>query len=209
LSLLSSSSSSSSSQSIVALAAPTSNFTHSATSHLPPLLATPLPLVLPLSPLLSGWLLHRLSSCRHVPCEHLLLRRCLLFLRSCTSCLASCCIVVHPICQPQLHRHPASKVQLELIQHRLQVADHRQQHYVPPHPALALVPPGNDVSKLPLCGRDTGLGGREGRCRRCTARGGAVGNIIVIDCAVKHPPRPSARMRIVVAVVARQRRRRL
>ena len=80
------------SRSIVALAAPTSNFPHAATSHLPPLLAAPLPLVLPLSPLLSGWLLHCLSSCRRVPCQRLLLRRCLSFLRSCASCPADCCI---------------------------------------------------------------------------------------------------------------------
>ncbi len=74
------------------MAAPTSNFPHAATSHLPPLLAVPLPLVLPLLPLLSGWLLHRLSSCRRIPYQRLLLRRRLSFLCSCASCTAGCCI---------------------------------------------------------------------------------------------------------------------
>ncbi len=83
---------SSSSRSIVVSVVPTSNFTHAATSHLPPLLAAPLPLVLPLLPLLSGWLLHRLSSCCHVPCQRLLLRHRLSFLRSCASRPAGCCI---------------------------------------------------------------------------------------------------------------------
>ena len=67
-----------------------SNFTHAATSHLPPLLDAPLPLVLPLLLLLSGWLLHCLSSCRRVPCQRLLLRRRLSLLYSCASCLAGC-----------------------------------------------------------------------------------------------------------------------
>ena len=81
-----------SSRSIVASAALTSNFPHAATSHLPPLLAAPLPLIQPLSPLLSSWLLRRLSSRCRVPCQSLLLRRRLSFLRSCASCLAGCCI---------------------------------------------------------------------------------------------------------------------
>ena len=167
-------------------------------------LAAPSPLVLWLLRLLSGWLLCHLSSRRRIPCQRLCLslRRRLSFLRSRASCLAGCCVAVHPVHQPQLHRHPASEVQLELVQHRLQVADHRQQHYVPPHPAPTLVPPGNGVSKLLLCGRDTGLEGRERRCRRRTARGGAVGDVIVVDCAVEHPHRPSPRMRIVAAVAA-------
>ena len=79
-----------SSRSIDASEAPTSNFPHAATSHLPPLLAAPLPLVLPLSPLLSGWLLHRLSSCHRVLCQRLLLHRHLSFLCSRASCLAGC-----------------------------------------------------------------------------------------------------------------------
>ncbi len=174
-------------------------------------LATPPPLVLLLLCLLSGWLLCHLSSHRCIPCQRLCLSscHCLSFLRSRAACLAGCCIAIHPVCQPQLHQHPTSKVQLELVQHRSQVADHRQQHYVLPHPAPALVPPGNSISKLPLCWRDTGLEGRERQCRRCTARRGAVGNISIVDCAVEHPPRPSARMRIVAAAAARRRRRRL
>ena len=218
-----------SSRLIVALAAPTSNFSHPATSHLPPLLTTPLPLVLPLLPLLSGWLLHHLSSYRRVPCQRLLLRRRLSFLRSCASCTAGChidsphtavshlpallpgglgpgggslwaaafssrravtfcsaalapliwLVVVTPLltpshplpappplvapsplvppllrllsgwllCRhpphppPQLHQHPANKVQLELIQHRSQVAYHCQQHYYRPTPSLPLSHP--------------------------------------------------------------------
>ena len=160
-------------------------------------LAAPLPLVLPLLRLLSGWLLCHLSSRRCIPCQRLCpsSRRRLLFLRSRASCLAGCCIAIHPVRQPQLHQHPASKVQLELVQHRLQVAGHRRQHYVPPHPAPALVPPGNGVSKLPLCWHDTGLEGWEQRCRHRSARRGAVGNVSVVDCTVKHPPRPSERRR--------------
>jgi hypothetical protein len=162
-------------------------------------LAASLPLVLLLLRLLSGWLLCHLSSCRRIPCQRLCLssRRRLSFLCSCDSCPAGCCVAVHPVRQPQLHRHPTSKVQLELVQHRLQVADHRQQHYVPPHPAPALVPPGNGVSKLPLCGQDTGLERRERHCCRRTTRRGTVGDVIVVDCAIKHPPRPSACMHIV------------
>ncbi len=70
-------------------------------------LAAPLPLVLLLLRFLSGWLLCHLSSCRHIPCQCLRLssRHRLLFLRSCDSCLAGCCVAIHPVRQPQLHRH--------------------------------------------------------------------------------------------------------
>jgi hypothetical protein len=100
-------------------------------------LATPLPLVLSLLRLLSGWWLCHLSSCRCIPCQRLRLlsRSHLSFLRSRVSCPAGCCVAVYPVRQPQLHQHPASEVQLELVQHWLQVADHRRQHYTPPsHP---------------------------------------------------------------------------
>ena len=80
---------------------------------------------------------------------------------------------------------------------------------LPPHPAPALVPPGNGVSKLPLCWHDTGLEGQEQRCRRRTVRRGAVSSVIVVDCAIEHPPRPSACMGIMAAAAARRRRRRL
>ena len=149
--------------------------------------------------LLSGWLLCHLSSRRCIPCQRLRLslRRCLSFLCSCASCPAGCCVAIHPVCQPQLHQHPVSKMQLELVQHRSQVVDHHRQHYVPPHPAPALVPPSNSVSKLPLCWWDTGLEGRAQQCRHCIARRGVVANVSVVDCAIEHPPRPSVRMRIV------------
>ena len=175
-------------------------------------LAARSPLVLLLLRLLSGWLLCHLSSRRCIPCQRLRLssRRRLLFLHSRVSCPAGCCVATHPVRQPQLHQHPASKVQLELVQHRSQVADRRQQHYVPPHLAPALVPPGKGVSKLPLCWRDTGLEGQEQQCRHRTARRGVIGNISVVDCAVKHLPRPSACMRIVaVAAATRRQRQRL
>ena len=73
----------------------TSNFPHDATSHLPPLLAVPLPLVLPLLPLLSGWLMRRLFPRHRVPCQSLLLHPRLSFLRSRASCLAGCRIDSH------------------------------------------------------------------------------------------------------------------
>ena len=66
------------------------NFFHAAMSHLSPLLAALLPLILPLSPLLSVWLLCHHSSCRHIPCQCLSLHRCLSFLRSRASCPAGC-----------------------------------------------------------------------------------------------------------------------
>ena len=65
--------------------------------------------------------------------------------------------------------------------------------YCPPPPAPALVLPGGGISKLPLCGRDTGLKGRERQCRRRTACGGAIGDVVVIYCIVRHPPRPHLR----------------
>ena len=130
----------------------------------PSTLAAPLPLGLPLLRLLSGWLLRCLSSRHPVPFQRLRLssRRRLSFLRYCTSCPYGCCVAVRPVRQPQLHQHPTSKVQLECVQPRSQVADHRRQHYIlsPPCPR-PLVPPGSGVSKLPLCGRDTGLEGWE------------------------------------------------
>ena len=127
-----------------------------AADHLGPTpspLTVPSPLVLRLLHLLSGWMLCHLFSRCHIPCQGLRLssHRRLSFLRSGASCLAGCCVAVHPVRQPQLHQHHAIKVQLELIQHRLQVTDHQRQHYVPPHPTHTLVPPGNSVSKLPLC----------------------------------------------------------
>ena len=58
---------------------------------------------------------------------------------------------------------------------------------------VGAVLPGGGVSKLPLRGRDTGLEGQEQQCRHRTACGGAVGNVIVVDCTVKHLPRPHLR----------------
>ncbi len=55
---------------------------------------------------------------------------------------------------------------------------------------IGAVPPGGGVSKLPLHGRDTGIEGWEQQCRRRTARGGAAGDVIVVNRAVEHLPRP-------------------
>ena len=251
-------------------------------SHMLPLLAAPLPLVLPFSPLLSGWLLCCcLSSRRRVPCQRLSLRRCLSVLRSCPSCPAGCridsphgavshllaslpgglgpcgrslwaaafsshralvscsaalmplvwLVVALPLLTPSnpLPAPPPLVAPSPLVPLLLRLLSGWLLHRRPPRlptpapptsrergaararpapitgrgpppttlrtapPAPALIPPGGGISKLLFCGRDTGLEGWEQRCRRRTACRGAVGDVIVVNHAVKHPPRPHLR----------------